>query len=125
MRLKSQKGRCTKISLEKNRDVCRCYDKLMEAYARQLATDENVSEFAMNIPLSFERTTLPDDLPSPARSHTTDFYIKWRDGTIAIREAVFRHHLPRPSTAEKLQLSKIYWERKGVSDWGIVIEKES
>jgi hypothetical protein len=32
--------------------------------------------------------------------------------------------LTRPSTAKLLDLSRDYWRRRGVADWGIVIEKE-
>ncbi|MDL2293108.1 hypothetical protein LJC60_00590 [Ruminococcaceae bacterium OttesenSCG-928-D13] len=125
MRRTSQKNRCAKISLDKNQQICRCHDKLMEAYARQLNTDENVSEFSMNIPLDFKKTALPSDLPAPPTSHMSDFLIKKTDGTMAVRECVFRHILPRQSVIDLLQLSLEYWYQQGVTDWGIVIEKEA
>lgn len=32
--------------------------------------------------------------------------------------------LSRPSVAEKLELSRRYWQQQGISDWGIIIDKE-
>ena len=44
------------------------------------------------------------------------------DGTLRVRECVYRKHLERPSTARLLDLSKDYWRSKGVVDWGIVVD---
>jgi len=41
-----------------------------------------------------------------------------------VRECVERKHLTKPLTVKLLQASKDFWLRHGVSDWGIVIEKE-
>ena len=124
MRKRRQKGRCVKVSLNKNKEVCKCFDKIQEAFARMLAADDSVDEFNMNISLDFSKASLSSDLPAPEEPHTSDFLIKWSDGTLAVRECVFRHVLARQSIAEKLQLSKTYWEQNGITDWGIVIDKE-
>ena len=59
----------------------------------------------------------------PETNHyTSDFVIKLADGTIRVRECVYRKHLERPSTARRLDLSKEYWRAKGITDWGIVID---
>lgn len=125
MRRKIQKVRCTKIKLDKCKEVCRLYDKVQESFARLLSTDETIVEFATNVPLDFSKMDLSVDLAAPKEAHTTDFLIRWKDGTQAVREAVLRATLHRPSVIEKLQISKEYWNQKGVSDWGIVIEKET
>ena len=125
MRRKIQKVRCTKIKLDKCRGVCRLYDKVQESFARLLAADKAVVEFAVNVPLDFSKAEFPSDLEPPSEPHTTDFFIKRTDGTSAVREAVLRATLHRPSVIAKLQLSKEYWYQQGITDWGIVIEKDS
>lgn len=41
-----------------------------------------------------------------------------------IRECVFRNHLAKPMTVKLLDASRIYWLRRGLSDWGLVIDAE-
>ena len=41
-----------------------------------------------------------------------------------IRECVFRKHLTKPMTAKLLDESRNYWRRRGVTDWGIVVDKK-
>ena len=107
MRKQVQKERCTKIKLEKCPRVCCLYDKVQLAAARMLNADPSVIQIECNIPLS------PDDIPAddlnlPSETYTTDFVIHFSDGKIAVREAVFRSHLSRPSIAELLELSRRY-----------------
>ena len=52
------------------------------------------------------------------------FMPKKKDGTIIVRECVWRKNLSRPTTAKLLDISRNYWLSKNVEDWGIVIEKE-
>ena len=123
MRKKRQKGRCSKMKLNKAQEICKCYDKIQDAFAHKLADDDNVNEFSMNVYLNFEKADLPGE-SIPPEPYTTDFLIRWNDGSLAVRECVFRRMLSYPSAAKNLQTSKEYWEQKGVSDWGIVIEKK-
>ena len=41
-----------------------------------------------------------------------------------VRECVSRNHLTKPLTAKLLDASRNYWISHGISDWGIVIDKE-
>lgn len=41
-----------------------------------------------------------------------------------VRECVFRKLLSKPLTAKMLDASRVYWGKRGVLDWGIVVEKE-
>ncbi len=41
-----------------------------------------------------------------------------------VRECVFRKHLTKPMTAKLLDESRNYWRRRGVTDWGIVVDKK-
>ncbi len=107
------KGRCIKRQLSKCKDVCRSYSEMQDDYARFLQVNEEVESFSCNVRLSEDPET---------ESYTTDFVITLVDGTIRVRECVYRKHLERPSTAKLLDLSKNYWLAKGVKDWGIVID---
>lgn len=91
---------------------------MQDDYARFLQIDDNVKAFACNVRLDEDPVT---------ENYTTDFVITLIDGTVRVRECVYRKHLERTSTARLLDLSKDYWRAKGVIDWGIVIDviKES
>lgn len=107
------KGRVIKRQLSKCKEVCRSYSEMQDDYARFLQVDDNVRGFQCNVRMN-------DD---PETDHyTSDFVITLADGTLRVRECVYRKHLERPSTAKLLDLSKNYWLSKGVSDWGIVID---
>ena len=86
---------------------------MQDDYARFLQANDEIKEFACNVRLSEDPET---------ESYTTDFVITLVDGTVRVRECVYRKHLERPSTARLLDLSKDYWLAKGVKDWGIVID---
>lgn len=123
MRKQPQKGRCTKLKLEKCPQVCPLYDKVQLAYARQLDGDPNVIKFSVNVPLLPNQQAL-DDLGVPTAKYTTDFLLSLSNGKQAVREAVYRQNLSRPSTAALLELSKQYWANRGISDWGLIIDME-
>ena len=107
------KGRCIKRKLDKCKEVCRSYSEMQDDYARFLQVDDNVREFQCNVRLTDDPET---------NFYTSDFVITLADGTLRVRECVYRKHLERPSMARLLDLSKSYWLSKGVSDWGIVID---
>lgn len=123
MRKQIQKERRTKIKLEKCPRVCCLYDKVQLAAARMLNADLSIVQIECNIPLSLDEIPT-DDLNLPSETYTTDFVIHFAAGKIAVREAVFRSHLSRPSVAERLELSRRYWKQQGIDDWGIIIDKE-
>lgn len=41
-----------------------------------------------------------------------------------VRECVERKYLMKPLTVKLLDASREYWERRGVTDWGLVINEE-
>lgn len=122
MRKKRQKGQCTKIQISKSEEICRCYDKLTKAYAYQLDGDDGIAEFSMNVLLDFDKYTAISKVPTLLEPYMTDFLVKRMDGSIAVRECVFRHVLSRKHVIDLLQISMDYWLQQGISDWGIVID---
>lgn len=80
-----------------------------------LERDNDVVSFECNVLL----TGIEDN------HYSTDFVVKKADGSTMIRECVWRFNLNKPSYARLLDLSRNYWLSKGITDWGIVIEKEA
>lgn len=115
MRKKNFKGRCEKRVIPKCNDVCRTYDPIQSAYADMLAADDAIQEIRCNV--------LLDGLE--VGEYTTDFLCVKSDGDLMVRECVFRKHLTKPLTIKLLDVSKEYWLRHGVTDWGLVIDEEA
>lgn len=107
------KGRVIKRQLSKCKDICRSYSEIQDDYARFLQINDDVKAFSCNVQLTDDPET---------ESYTSDFVITLADGTLRVRECVYRKHLERPSMARLLDLSKEYWLSKGVVDWGIVVD---
>ena len=114
MRPKDFKGRCIKRSLSKCDTVVRTYDKVQTAYADVLESDGTITSYRCNVLLS----------GLPEGEYTTDFLCRKADGSYMVRECVFRKKLILPKTAKLLDLSREYWQHHGVTDWGIVVERE-
>ena len=114
MRSLKIKDRCTKKKLKKSDEVIRTYDKIQTAYAEILDKDENIKSIQCNVPLE----------GIEEGEFTTDFLCIKTDGDRMVRECVFRKKLSLPRTCKLLDLSRDYWRKRGVEDWGIVIEQE-
>lgn len=111
MRKKNYKGRCEKRTLSKCKEICRTYDGIQSAYADMLQQNDNVTEIRCNV--------LLDDL-----EYTTDFLCVKADNDLMVRECVNRKYLTKPLTIKLLDMSRDYWLRRGVIDWGIVTSEE-
>lgn len=111
VRKKGYKGRCTKMTSSKSKTVCRLYDDLQIACLKKLEADDDVISIQVNAPL--------DNL-----EFTSDFLCRRANGDYMVRECVYRKYLTKPLTAEQLDLSRMYWAKHGVIDWGVIIEVE-
>lgn len=115
MRAKTFRGsRCTKKKLKKCEEVARTYDKIQTKFADILDRDESIKSIRVNVVL--------EDLDEG--EFTSDFVCTKTDGDLMVRECVFRKKLSLPRTCKLLDASMQYWARRGVTDWGIVVEKE-
>ena len=115
MRAKTFRGsRCTKKKLKKCEEVARTYDKIQTRYADILDNDESIKSIRVNVVL--------EDLDEG--EFTSDFVCTKTDGDLMVRECVFRKKLSLPRTCKLLDASMQYWNRRGVKDWGIVVERE-
>ena len=114
MRPLNIKDRCTKKKLKKSDEVIRTYDKIQTAYAAILDANPNIQSICCNVPLE----------KMEEGEFTTDFLCTKVDGELMVRECVFRKKLSLPRTCKLLDASRDYWMKRGVMDWGIVIEQE-
>jgi hypothetical protein len=114
MRKKNFKGRCEKRKLEKCQEVCKTYDAIQYAYASMLSDSIDIVEFACNVELE----------GIEEGDYTSDFVCKKQDGDLMVRECVFRKLINKPMTVRLLEVSRQYWLRRGVNDWGLVIDAE-
>lgn len=114
MRKKNFKGRVQKRVLSKSKEVVRTYDEIQYSYADVLQNDDIVEEFKCNVLLE---GLLEGE-------YTSDFVCKRTNGDWLVRECVFRNHLTKPMTAKQLDLSREYWLRRGIKDFGVVIDAE-
>lgn len=111
MRKKGFKGRCEKRKLGKCKEVCRTYSAIQYAYADILQAREDVAEIRCNVPLD-------------GYDYTTDFLCIKADNDLMVRECIQRKYLTKPLTIKLLDLSREYWLKRGVSDWGLVIDAD-
>ena len=111
MRKKNYKGRCEKRVLSKCQGICRTYDEIQYAYANMLEKDNTIKEFRCNV--------LLDNLLEG--EYTSDFVCIKSDGECMVRVCVYRKFLTKPMTIKLLDESRLYWIRRGVTDWGLVI----
>jgi len=114
VRKKNFKGRCEKRQLNRCEDICRTFDNIQYAYADYLSGNDDIQSFKVNV--------LPEGLEEG--DYTSDFVITRSDGELMVRECVNRNHLTKPLTAKLLDAGRRFWLGHGVSDWGIVVQKE-
>lgn len=116
MKKKSYRGtRCEKRTMSKCADgVARTYNAIESKYAERLQENPDVKEFRCQVLL--EGLEMGE--------YCSDFVAIKVDGDLMVRECVFRKHLTKPMTAKLLDESRNYWRRRGVTDWGIVVDKK-
>ena len=106
MRKLHYKGRCTKRKLSKCKDICRTYDAIQTSFAEWLQENDEISSFQCNVKIENDSED----------QYTSDFYAEKKDGTMIVRECVWRKNLSRPTTARLLDISRNYWMSKNVED---------
>lgn len=112
MNKKNYKSRVTKRKLQKCTQ-CRTYTDIAYRYADLLEKDDRVASFKCNV--SLDNLEIGD--------YTSDFLIEYTDGELAVRECVARELLMKPRNLKLLDASLDYWRRRGIKDWGVVIDK--
>ena len=113
--MKNYKGsRCEKRTLSKCSDgVVKTFNDIESRYADKLEQNPEIKEFRCQVLL--EGLELGE--------YCSDFVAVKVDGDLLVRECVYRKHLTKPLTAKLLDASREYWGKRGVLDWGIVVEE--
>ncbi len=111
---KNYKGRCVKKSVSKSKVVCRTYSDIQLSFLDMLEECSEVAEIRCNVPL--DRLEIGE--------YSTDFVCVKSDGDLMVRECVFRKLLTKPMTVKLLDASLEYWRKRGIQDWGVVIDAE-
>lgn len=114
MRKVGYKGRCEKISLTKCKEICRTYDPLQSKYAGVFEESPDIQEIRCNVPLEGLKES----------EYMTDFVCVKSGGDLMVRECVPRNRLTKPLNVKLLDMSRNYWTKRGVTDWGIVTNAE-
>ena len=114
MRKKDYKGRCEKRMVEKCKTVCKIYDPIQAAYVEALVNNPEIAEIKCNV--AFESSEM--------REYMTDFVCVKTDGDLMVRECVYRKMLTKPKTLKLLDASREYYLRRGIKDWGIVVDEQ-
>ena len=105
MRKRGFKGKCEKISLSKSKEICRTYDPIQGKYAEKLQESPDIQEIRCNVLLEgLEEGEYTSDL--------------------MVRECLQRDRLTKPMNAKLLNASRNYWAKRGVADWGLIINEE-
>ena len=113
MRSKDFKGRCTKKKLKKSVEIAKLYDKIQIVYADILEKDSEIKEIFVNYYLQ----------DFSEGEYTSDFVCIKENGDYMVRECVYRKKLLLPRTCNLLDASREYWLKRGVEDWGLVVER--
>ena len=114
MRKKKQKVRCEKRTLSKAKEVIRTYDAIQSKYADILQENPEIEEIRCNV--------LLDGLEDG--EYTSDFVCTKTNGDMLVRECTYRKYLCKPMTVKLLDISREYWLKQGVVDWGLVVDAE-
>lgn len=96
----------------------RAYTKYLEERP-EVASYEACKALDLNRLNSLQKTDIRGEYFT--QQWTSDFYIRYTDGTAAVREIVRADALTRRAEVEKLELSRRYWASLGVANWKIVI----
>ena len=94
--------------------MCRFYDPIQSSFAEILNADPDIEEIRCNVVLDGKDTG----------EYMTDFLCIKTNGDMLVRECVYRKFLTKPMTVKFLDISKDYWLRHGIEDWGVVIDAE-
>ena len=111
MRKVNFKGRCEKRVLSKCKSVFKSYDPIQNVFADKLEANMDISEIQCNVPLDGD-----------CCEYMSDFVCKRIDGELMVRECISSRLLIKPLTGKLLDMSRTYWLRHGISDWGIVTD---
>lgn len=109
----------------KNGALIRVHSQTARDYGKWLETQPEVEAFEAEKVLKLER--LPHVTLTGIRKlyfqtqWCSDFYIRFADGRIGVRELAPSAALDKQAEVEKLELSRRYWAAMSITDWKVVL----
>lgn len=109
----------------KNGTLIRVHSKAARDYGKWLEVQPQVEAFETGKALELER--LPHISSTGIRKSyfqvewCSDFYIKFADGHIGVRELAPSTALDKQAEVEKMELSRRYWAAMDITDWKVVL----
>lgn len=109
----------------KNNALIRVHSQAARDYGKWLEGQPQVEAFEAGKALELER--LPHVTPTGIRKlyfqtqWCSDFYIRFADGRIGVRELAPSAALDKQAEVEKLELSRRYWAAMSITDWKVVL----
>ena len=109
----------------KNGGMVTVHSEAARAYSKYLEERSDVMSYEACKPLDVNRldTLQKTDIRGEyfKAQWTSDFCVRFSDGTTGVRELVSASDLAKRAEVEKLELSRRYWAALGVNDWMVVI----
>lgn len=118
------KWRDIKFKSEKNHAVLTVHSREAREYARILENDLTVESYEVCKKLNIEKyayvpiTEIRKDYF--LQEWSSDFLIRFVDGSIGIREIIKDGEITKKSVQEKLEFSRRYWKENGIENWKII-----
>ena len=120
-----EKTRDIKFYSEKNQAMICVHTAAAREYAKYLETQDGVERYETNYPLEldkFSHVNPVDIRPDYFKTQwASDFFLRYADGGLGIREIVAAETLRKRSVTERLELSRRYWSALDIQDWRIVL----
>lgn len=120
-----KKGRSISFYSGKNESMITVYSQEVKGYADSLETNSDVKNYEVHVPLSKDLyiNINPIDIRKVyfEEEWTSDFLLHYIDGTLGVRELVWKDALNKRAVIEQIELSRRYWSLKDVKDWKLVV----
>lgn len=111
---KNFKGRCEKRYSDKGQGILKVYNDIQAKYILSLENNTEIKKIQCNVLL---------DEKFNDNEYTTDFVCEKLNDDLIVRECVQKKYLTKPLTVKLLDFSRNYWLKRGIKDWGIVINE--
>ena len=120
-----KRTRRIRFNSDKNNGIVEVNSDAAFHMSKTLEVDEEVVQYLTNVPLDMAKYKFMEAVGIKktyfAKQWVTSFKIYRRNGSVSIRELIPQHHLNRPSSIQKLELSRRYWEQEKITDWKIIL----
>jgi len=129
MEKKKKKNRIIKFLSKKNNCMIVVHNREAKKYAKMLEDNPEVTKYESLIELDTHQYEHINSIDIRKEYFETewlsDFLVYYENGEKEIRELIRYDALFKQATVEKLEFSHRYWSNTTVSNWKIIILKES